>query len=80
MDDRQVMEQLVELRGVGPWTAEMFMIFSLGRIDIFSPLDVGLQRGMRFLFGDELTDLEQMAKIAQRWQPYRSIASWYLGK
>jgi len=78
--DEQVIKKLVELRGVGKWTAEMFMIFSLGRIDIFSPLDVGLQRGMRHLFGDKAHDLAAMEKLAERWQPYRSIASWYLWK
>jgi len=78
--NQEVMGKLVELRGVGQWTAEMFMIFSLGRIDIFSPLDVGLQRGMRMLFGEQLTDLKHMEELAERWRPYRSIASWYLWK
>jgi len=79
-DDQEVMRQLVSLRGVGQWTAEMFMIFSLGRMDIFSSLDVGLQRGMRILFGEQASDLKSMEKLAERWQPYRSIASWYLWK
>lgn len=79
--DQEVMDKLVELRGVGQWTAEMFMIFSLGRMDIFSVLDVGLQRAMRILFGDKKAhDLAAMAKLAERWQPYRSVASWYLWK
>ena len=75
-----MIEKLVELRGVGKWTAEMFMIFALGRIDIFSSLDVGLQRGMQILFGKEAYDLPAMEKLAERWSPYRSIASWYLWK
>ncbi len=79
-NDQEVAQKLIELRGVGQWTAEMFMIFSLGRIDIFSPLDVGLQRGMRVLFGNLAIDLKAMEKLAERWQPYRSIASWYLWK
>lgn len=73
-----VIEKLVELRGVGKWTAEMFMMHALGRIDVFSSLDVGLQRGMQMLFGEEASDLEAMDKLALRWQPYRSVASWYL--
>ena len=79
-DDQAVIDQLVALRGVGKWTAEMFMIFSLGRMDIFSALDVGLQRGMRHLFGDAASDLATMEQLATRWQPYRSVASWYLWK
>ncbi|TQV89248.1 DNA-3-methyladenine glycosylase family protein [Aliikangiella coralliicola] len=78
--DEEVTQKLVELRGVGQWTAEMFMIFSLGRMDVFSVLDVGLQRGMRILFGDEACDLQAMTTLAERWQPYRSVASWYLWK
>ena len=78
--NEEVVAKLVELRGVGQWTAEMFMIFSLGRMDIFSPLDVGLQRGMKVLFGDKASDLAAMEVLAERWSPYRSIASWYLWK
>jgi len=77
-DDIAIIDKLVSLRGVGRWTAEMFMIFSLGRMDIFSPLDVGLQRGMRILFDDPQMSLEAMEKEAERWAPYRSIASLYL--
>lgn len=78
--DEEVMQKLIELRGVGQWSAEMFMIFSLGRMDIFSISDVGLQRGMRILFGEQAVDLITMEKLAERWQPYRSVASWYLWK
>jgi len=73
-----VMQQLTSLRGVGQWTAEMFMIFSLGHLDIFSVLDVGLQRGMQQLFGDRADSPSAMQKLATRWSPYRSVASWYL--
>lgn len=78
--DDEIMAKLIDLRGVGQWTAEMFMIFSLGRMDIFSSLDVGLQRGMRILFNDPDMDIETMEAKAERWQPYRSIASLYLWK
>lgn len=76
--NEEVIEKLVELRGVGKWTAEMFMMHALGRIDVFSSLDVGLQRGMQILFGEEAYDLEAMDRLAERWQPYRTVASWYL--
>jgi DNA-3-methyladenine glycosylase II len=78
--DEEIMSKLIEIRGVGQWTAEMFMIFSLGRMDIFSSLDVGLQRGMRILFDEPDMDLATMEIKAERWQPYRSIASLYLWK
>jgi len=80
LDDRDVIQQLVKLRGVGQWTAEMLMIFSLGRMDIFSSQDIGLQRGMRTLFGKKASSLQAMEKLAERWRPYRSVASWYLWK
>jgi len=80
LSDEDIIAKLVELRGVGRWTAEMFMMFSLGRMDIFSPLDIGLQRGMRILFDDPEMDLATMEIEAKRWQPYRSIASLYLWK
>ncbi len=79
-DDEDIISKLVELRGVGKWTAEMFMMFSLGRMDIFSSLDIGLQRGMRTLFDDPEMDLVTMELEAERWKPYRSIASLYLWK
>jgi len=80
LSDQEVIKELVKLRGVGQWTAEMLMIFSLGRMDVFSSRDVGLQRGMRHLFGEKADTLVQMGKLAERWQPYRSVASWYLWK
>lgn len=80
LDDREVIQQLVKLRGVGQWTAEMLMIFSLGRMDIFSSQDIGLQRGMKSLFGKKASSLPAMEKLAERWRPYRSVASWYLWK
>ena len=80
LDDRDVIKELIKLRGVGQWTAEMLMIFSLGRMDVFSSQDIGLQRGMKSLFGKKASSLPAMEKLAERWQPYRSVASWYLWK
>jgi len=80
LDDHEVIKELVKLRGVGQWTAEMLMIFSLSRMDIFSSRDVGLQRGMKSLFGKKANSLPAMEEIAERWRPYRSVASWYLWK
>lgn len=71
-DDHSIQQSLTALKGVGPWTAEMFMIFGLGRLDVWSPGDLGLRRAVEYYFG-ELTPT-----TADRWTPYRSIAAWYL--
>jgi DNA-3-methyladenine glycosylase II len=72
--DEDALAALVALPGIGRWTAEMFLIFSLKRPDILSLGDAGLQRAARLLYG-EGADLE---KVAEPWRPYRSAASWYL--
>lgn len=76
--DQEVIEKLVELKGIGVWTAEMLLIFSLGRNDVFSVRDLGLRRGVTRLYdlGDVSDD--EVAKIAAKWSPYRTFASLYL--
>ena len=79
MDDANALQILDDLPGVGLWTAEMFMIFALDRVDIFSMGDVGLRNSVNKLYNqgaklDEAATLE----IVARWAPYRSVASWYL--
>ncbi len=90
MDDEAAIEALDELPGIGRWTAEMFAIFALDRIDIFSMGDVGLRNGLNRLHGKrigeqvngkpifEKLDDEAALKRTARWAPYRSVASWYL--
>lgn len=68
----EVSSMLTALKGIGPWTAEMFMIFALGRLDVWSPGDLGLRRSVEHFFG------EYNGEIPERWRPYRSIAAWYL--
>jgi DNA-3-methyladenine glycosylase II len=81
MEDEQVVEQLTAVRGIGRWTAEMFLIFCLGRPDVLPVGDLGLQRAMQktYLLRKALTP-ERMEKIAVPWRPYRSIATWYMWK
>jgi DNA-3-methyladenine glycosylase II len=76
MDDAAVIEDLTAVRGVGDWTAKMFLLFVLGREDVFPVEDLGVRRGMEALFGD-LTRAE-MVDRAEPWRPYRSYASLYL--
>jgi DNA-3-methyladenine glycosylase II len=79
LDDEAAIEMLDALPGIGRWTAEMFLIFALGRLDIFSLGDAGLRRGLNLLHnkGEKLDDEASLA-ITARWAPYRSIGSWYL--
>lgn len=72
--DADVIAALVELPGIGQWTAEMFLIFGLRRPDILSLGDAGLQRSARLLFGDDA----KLEHVGQSWRPFCSVASWYL--
>jgi 3-methyladenine DNA glycosylase/8-oxoguanine DNA glycosylase len=79
MDDEAVIAALAQVRGVGRWTAEMFLIFSLGRPDVLSGGDQGLRRGFQLAFGlAELPAPQEMLEHGKLWAPYRSVASWYL--
>lgn len=85
LSDQDVIDHLVQIKGVGPWTAEMFLLFTLGRPDVFSEKDLGLKKGMQTVYqlANMPTPQEATAR-AQRWAPYRSIASlalwWSLDK
>ncbi|KXG77708.1 DNA-3-methyladenine glycosylase [Fervidicola ferrireducens] len=79
MNDEEVIRTLVQVKGIGRWTAEMFLIFSLGRPDIFSLLDFGLQLAVKGLYGlSDWPDKKTLDSISQRWKPYRTAASLYL--
>jgi DNA-3-methyladenine glycosylase II len=88
LSDAEVIERLSEVRGIGPWTAEMLLIFRLGRPDVFPVTDYGIRKGFLLTFGkanpgkpitvDMLPKAELMERRAIRWKPWRSVASWYL--
>ncbi len=76
--DENVIDELVQIKGVGHWTAQMFLIFSLGRIDVFPHADLGIRTNIRHLYGlAELPDKQTCERIAAAWRPYASVASWY---
>lgn len=78
MTDEQVIDELVQVKGIGRWTAQMFLIFSLGRLDVFPPDDLGIRMAIRNLYGlSELPDRAAGEAIAEPWHPYASVASWY---
>jgi 3-methyladenine DNA glycosylase/8-oxoguanine DNA glycosylase len=77
--DEEVMERLTAVWGIGEWSAQMFLLFHLGRLDVFAPGDLGLQEGIRVLDGlDGRPTPAQAQERAEVWRPLRSVASWYL--
>lgn len=74
-----VIEEITKIKGLGPWSAQMFLLFHLGRRDIFAPTDLGIMRAVqRLLKKDAPLSATEMMRAAKRWAPYRSLASWYL--
>ena len=79
MTDEEIIEELVKVRGIGRWTAEMFLMFSMGRQDIFSYGDLGLRRAMQNLYSlRKEPSPRRAAQIANKWKPFRTIACRYL--
>ena len=79
MSDEDIIAELVEVRGIGRWTAEMFLIFNLLRPDVFPLDDLGLQKGIRrAYFRKRKVALSTMRKLGEGWRPWRSVATWYL--
>jgi DNA-3-methyladenine glycosylase II len=77
--DEQVTEELVAVKGLGPWTADMFLLFHLQRPDVMAVGDLGIRRAVMIEYGlDELPDAAQMLETAEPWRPYRSVACRYL--
>jgi DNA-3-methyladenine glycosylase II len=78
-DEEEIISRLVALSGVGRWTADMFLIFGLGRPDILSVNDTGLKRAFRLAYNlRQMPSADEMISIGEPWKPYRSVASWYL--
>lgn len=77
--DDEVMRQLVAVKGIGQWTAEIFLMFRLGRPDILPADDLGLMNAVQRAYGLRTRpDAKRLRKIGEAWRPYRSIAAWYL--
>ncbi len=79
MTDEEVIENLTQVKGIGRWTAEMFLLFALGRPDVWAVGDLGLQLAVKEAYGLRKHPTEKrMVQVAEAWRPYRSLASWYL--
>ncbi len=75
MTDREVVKELTKIKGIGPWTAEMFIMFSLGRQDVFSHGDLGLRKAIKKLYGFKAEPTrKEIEKITNKWSPYRTYA------
>lgn len=81
LSDAEVIKELTRVKGIGPWTAEMFLMFSLGREDVFSYGDLGLRNAMKKLYGFKKDPTaRQMGRIVNKWKPYRTYAARILWK
>ena len=81
LQDEEVITELVKVKGIGRWTAEMFLIFCLRREDVIPLDDLGVKKAIQKLYNlSELPTHEYMLEVSSRWKPYRSIATWYLWK
>ena len=79
MEDEAVIEALTRVKGIGMWTAQMFLIFVLNRPDVWPTDDLGVRRAVQIQFGlKDLPNTAQLTELAEPWRPYRSIAAWYL--
>lgn len=81
LPDDAVIRELTRVKGIGPWTAEMFLMFTLGREDVFSYGDLGLKKAIKKLYGFKKDPtIKQMERIANKWKPYRTFAARILWK
>ena len=88
MSDAEIVERLTQVRGIGPWTVEMLLIFRMGRPDVLPVTDYGVRKGFALTFmripktrplaAEDLPKPEVLLKRGRRWAPFRSVASWYL--
>jgi DNA-3-methyladenine glycosylase II len=79
LSDDEVTRQLTQVRGIGVWTAEMFLIFFLGRLDVFPVGDLGIRKAIQRVYGyKKMPAVSTMHRHARKWAPYRTIATWYL--
>ena len=79
MTDEDIIADLIKAKGIGPWTAQMFLMFTLAREDVFAPDDLGLRKAVQLHYKmEELPKPKELEEFAMRWKPYRSYASHYL--
>jgi DNA-3-methyladenine glycosylase II len=78
MSDQEILERLTVVRGIGPWTVHMLLIFALGRTDVLPATDYGVRKGFALLYGwPELPTPEELRAHGEKWRPHRTTAAWY---
>jgi DNA-3-methyladenine glycosylase II len=78
MTELEIIERLTTVRGVGPWTVEMLLIFTLGRTDVLPTTDYGVRKGFALTYGwKELPTPRELLEFGERWRPHRTTAAWY---
>ena len=79
MSDEAISEELTQIKGVGQWTVDMFLMFTLNRADVMPYGDLGIQKGFKKIFNlDHLPSKKEMEEGSRIWSPYRTLACWYL--
>ncbi len=79
LSNEEILERLTSVRGVGPWTVEMLLMFTLGRMDVLPSTDYGVRKGFAVTFGwKDLPTPKELLEYGERWRPHRSTAAWYL--
>ena len=79
LSNEEILERLTSVRGVGPWTVEMLLIFTLGRLDVLPATDFGVRKGFARTFGwKDLPTPKELLEYGERWRPHRSTAAWYM--
>ena len=79
MTDQEVRDELLQIKGIGPWTVDMFLIFTLNRMDVLPHTDLGIQKSFKIMFNlDDLPSKNEMETYSKIWKPYRTLACWYL--
>ena len=78
LSDEEVKRELVAVKGIGPWTADMFLMFKLGRPDVFPVEDLGIKNGFEEVTGKKFDKLKSAKFAEKHWKPWRTVACWYL--
>ena len=79
LPDEEVIAKLIKIKGIGRWTAQMFLMFRLGRPDVLPDLDLGIQKGIQRAYRmRKLPTPKRVLQVGAKWAPYRTVASWYL--
>src|SRR3989339_740691 len=76
--DQEIIDMFIQVKGIGVWTAQMFLMFSLGREDVFSVLDLGLRNAVKRIYQNQELSHQEIEQLAENWAPYRSVVSHFL--